>query len=337
LKDFGEILSKLSVPKWLTGDVQKIVSHVVVIVFVSYLAASFVSSLCMKYLSSASFAAVKKSPSAKESPVKLVASLNDINYRDVSKAVIERNIFNSSGEVPNESEARDESGGMASQFDKNAPCRAPTLNVELVGIIYLGTTGESLATIKEKGYNIADIYKKDETIIGNDDASVYDIEQDQVIINNAGAKECLKLTTKDPINTGAEDYGLADDAPQGGNAGGSQETGERNEGGRVTLQSAYVEESLGPGFSKILETGRLVPANEDGKMLGFKLISVKGGSLWQKVGLSNGDILTGVNSVSMLQPDQGFAFYQSLQEEREIRVEYLKGGKAPSNVTIEIK
>ncbi|MGE0172161.1 MAG: type II secretion system protein N [Oligoflexales bacterium] len=334
MKDFGQIINKIKIPKWLTGDVQKILSKVVVIIFVSYLAASVVSSVSMKVLSSMSFSGSKKMP-GKEAPAKLVASLNDLNYRDVSKAVIDRNIFNSAGEVPDESEVS-EDVGQKSAFDKNAPCRPPTLNVELVGIIYLGATGDSLATIKEKGYNIADIYKKEETIIGNDQASVYDIEQDQVVINNNGAKECLKLITKEPINTGAEDYGLADEAPPPAdpNAGGG---GERVDGGRVTLQTSYVEESLGPGFSKILETGRLVPANEDGKMLGFKLISVRGGSLWQKVGLSNGDILTSVNSVSMLQPDQGFAFYQSLQEEREIRLEYLKGGKTPSTVTIEIK
>jgi hypothetical protein len=44
-----------------------------------------------------------------------------------------------------------------------------------------------------------------------------------------------------------------------------------------------------------------------------------------------------VNGTSMLQPEQGFAFYQALQEEREIRLEYLKNGKDPTTVTIEIK
>ena len=203
----------------------------------------------------------------------------------------------------------------------------------MVGTIYLGRGAESLATVKEKGYNIADIYREGDQIIGQSGALIHGIFPKKVVINNNGKKECLEFVSKKSfassssptIDMGSAADDLDDDQPPPGS------------GSTVVLESAYVEESLGPGFSKILEAGRLVPHNVEGKMVGFKLIGVKSGSLWQKAGLSSGDVLTGVNDVSMAQPDQGFAVYQALQDSREIRVEVLKGGKKPSTISIEIK
>jgi signal peptidase I len=68
-----------------------------------------------------------------------------------------------------------------------------------------------------------------------------------------------------------------------------------------------------------------------------RVIGVKKDSLWEKIGLSSGDVITGVNGISMSQPDQGFALYQALQDDREIRVELLKQGNAPTTINVEIK
>lgn len=72
-------------------------------------------------------------------------------------------------------------------------------------------------------------------------------------------------------------------------------------------------------------------------MKGFKLVGAKAESLWRKVGLSSGDVLTSVNGISMAEPDKGFTIFESLQNEKQIRVEYLDKGETPSVVTIEIQ
>ena len=282
-------------------------------ILLSYLVASTLNAAFVGLLAKP---AIEYSPKSLRGQAKKLNIKNNINYRNLRKAVISRNVFNSEGEVPDESE-KTETGETTTdtQFDENAKCQKTSLNVELVGTIYLGKNSESLATVKEKGYNIADIYKEGDQIIGQSGAFIHGIFPKKVVINNNGKKECLEFISKKSF---ASTSPPSIDMGGGGDEEDSDVPPPASSGSTVVLESAYVEESLGPGFSKILEAGRLVPHKAEGKMIGFKLIGVKSGSLWQKAGLSSGDVLTSVNDVSMAQPDQGFAVYQALQDRRYV-------------------
>ena len=67
--------------------------------------------------------------------------------------------------------------------------------LDLLGIIYSPRPGSSLATIKERGYSIADIYREGDGIIGQEQAMVYLVEPGRVVLNNNGSKECLEIKT----------------------------------------------------------------------------------------------------------------------------------------------
>ena len=56
-----------------------------------------------------------------------------------------------------------------------------------------------------------------------------------------------------------------------------------------------------------------------------------------EVGLKSGDVITDVNGTSMSQADKGFAFYEALQQDQKIRLEFLQKGKNPKTLNIEIK
>lgn len=305
--------------------------RVVSVVFAAYLVASTLAAAALGFLSS--------DTSGKRSRVQEVMrpdTRKQLNFRDVRKSVVARNIFNSDGEVPDEadpSETETETGGV---FDKNAKCQKSSLPIELVGTIYAGNESDSLATVREKGYSEADVYRVGDQIIGNEQATVYAIDLRRLILNNNGVKECIELeenqrgssfspsvASRTPSSS-TDNEPPMDDRPSEG-------------GGSTVLDSAYVEESLGPGFAKILDSGRLVPYHKDNAMVGFKLIGAKSDSLWKKVGLNSGDVITSVNGTSMAEPDKGFAIFEALQNEREIRVEYLKSGKSPANISVEIR
>lgn len=260
-----------------------------------------------------------------------------INYRNLQIQVVSRNIFNSSGEVPNEAEQEKvQSDQKPSDFNENAPCKQSTLELTLVGTIYQKTKEFSIATIQEKGLNQADIYRVGDQIIGNDNAVLYAIFHQKVVINNNGVKECLevekgKLT--DRVTISIEPEIALEDEDNGPENNAKKESNSSH----FVLTNEYVEKTLGPGFSKILATGRLVPYNNGQRMQGFRLVGVRTESIWHKISLNNGDVLVKVNKTDMTMPDQGFGFYQALSEEQYIRVEYLKNGEIPSTLTIEIK
>ena len=76
--------------------------------------------------------------------------------------------------------------------------------------------------------------------------------------------------------------------------------------------------------------------NADNGMNGFKIFAIDKASLIGRIGLKNGDIITGVNEVSLKQPEQGFQLYQALQDEREITIKVERKGK-PKTINIQIK
>lgn len=293
------------------------------VLFLSYLAASTLNVLSILFLAEAARDKPKADAGVSAKRPKLSS---EINYTDLRKSVLERNIFSSTGELPEEAEPG-EGGQAAGQFNENDVCHKSNMALALVGTIYLGPSGESLATIRESGYNEADVYRKGDKIIGNAQAVVHAIEHQKVILNNNGVKECLEVAPVKGIVINAPSGPAATGASPGGGSGTSH----------FVLENAYVEDALGPGFAKILDSGRLVPEIKDGQQVGFKLVGVKNDSLWRRIGLNNGDVITAVNGISMSQPDQGFAPYNALQDAREIRFEYRKGGTDPMTITVEIK
>ena len=293
------------------------------ILLTSYLGASTINSFSVTLLGDMAMA-----PGAQKRVKGSLPQVEKPNYRLLQRAVIKRNVFNSDGELPEEVDPKAVAREAEQEFDENAKCVKSSLGLSLIGTITLGPNS-SLATIREKGFAAADIYTTGDPIIDHEDAVIYAIEQRKVVLNNGGKKECLEIST--PKGRGVAYQSDSIQSPSG------QDEEAETDIKTVTLTSSYVEEALGAGFSKILESGRLVPHNRDNKMVGFKLIGVKTKSLWRKVGLKSGDVITNVNDISMTQPDQGFALYQALQDERKIRVEYLKKGKTATTINIEIK
>ena len=112
-------------------------------------------------------------------------------------------------------------------------------------------------------------------------------------------------------------------------------SGSSSVAGVVLLESDWVEQELGDGFGKILQTSRLVPASKEGKFLGFKVFSITPGSLLEKVGLKNSDIITQVND-QILDAENGFALFQAFMDEREINIHTLRNNSS-SVVRVQIK
>jgi type II secretion system protein C len=197
----------------------------------------------------------------------------------------------------------------------------------LLGTIFLGDPKSSLATIKEDGYGEADIYAVGDLVVGNEDAIIADIGRNKVVINNRGKKECLA------IDLGEKLLGL-DDSGSPAKAAPMVLT---NSDSSITLQSSYVESELGPGFGRIIQSARLVPHTLDnGSVNGFKIFAIEKGTLFDKIGLAEGDVITQVNN-TVLQAESGFSLYQSFLDEREIKLRVLRNAQTPQTITVQIK
>jgi general secretion pathway protein C len=79
-------------------------------------------------------------------------------------------------------------------------------------------------------------------------------------------------------------------------------------------------------MSQILTQARALPYMEQGKTVGFRISEIVPGSIYEKIGLLNGDVIQKVNSQEVDDPAKFFQLYQGLRTERFIAIDLIRGG-----------
>ncbi|MGY3804018.1 hypothetical protein ACWNT8_08160 [Pigmentibacter ruber] len=235
--------------------------------------------------------------------------ISNSSFSVVKKSIINRNIFNKNGDIPIEDQD-DNNSGLIKNFDE-VPCsnQEEKLPVELVGILFTGNSKTNLVTFKDSRVETADVYKEGQNIIEFDNYQIYKITgPSSVQLRNQNKKICLFTGTKERLITKKEDESS------------------NNEEQITELDSDYVSEQIGPGFSRILNSARLVPESQGGKTIGFKIYGITSGSLFEKIKLENGDVITSVNGINLEDPAQGFKIYEALQDESTITLQIKRTG-----------
>jgi hypothetical protein len=82
--------------------------------------------------------------------------------------------------------------------------------------------------------------------------------------------------------------------------------------------------------------GRIVPAMKDGKPLGFKLYAIRPGSVYARLGFSNGDTLQRVNGFELTTADKALEVYTKVREAKLLTIELDRRG-TPVTLTFVIK
>lgn len=80
-------------------------------------------------------------------------------------------------------------------------------------------------------------------------------------------------------------------------------------------------------MGQILTQARALPYIEQGKTVGFKISEIIPGSIYEKIGLQNGDVIQRVNSQDVDDPAKFFQLYQGLKNERSIAIDLLRNGQ----------
>ena len=334
--NLADFMAKYNLSRGSLESISGIGTKVATILFLGYVTATVASSILVGTMIKVM---TKPAPVAgRASPTDRVFTMSQPNYRELRKAIMDRNVFNSEGKFPEEKDVDSGKGkSVSNAFDMNAPCTKSKLEVQLLGTIYLGNRLTSLATMKDKDYPEADIYRVGDAVIGQDQAVIAAVERQRVIINNGGTKECIELVIKGPEGAGSSlppESGAAVASSAVAPAAGG---GEALEGcSNVALEGTYVEQQLGQGFQNIITKARLVPNTAEGKVSGFKIFAIDQSSLFGKLCLQNNDVIVQVNETSLQQPEQGFALFEAFQNEKDIRISILRNSQ-PRTITVHIK
>jgi general secretion pathway protein C len=110
--------------------------------------------------------------------------------------------------------------------------------------------------------------------------------------------------------------------PPGGNAGVGVK---RLSDGKYMVDQREMLAST-ENMSQILTQARALPYMEQGKTVGFRISEISPGSIYEKIGLQNGDVIQKINSQEVDDPAKFFQLYQGLRTERFIAIDLIRGG-----------
>lgn len=244
--------------------------------------------------------------------------------------IASRNIFDSENKKEGEVEEKpdpEEETPAASRTPSGDPVQT-SLDLELLSTFAVGEGKDkrSSATLRGK-----DIENKDGDVfrVGESFSSGTEITQvlhDRVIFSNRNRLEYVLLNDllADAKGKSPEKKSKETPAREKKETAKTEEPAE--EGGTFTVKKSDIENALA-NLDELFGQIRAVPYVKDGKTSGLKLLSVKGDSIFSKLGLKRGDVLQKVNGKEF-DIQQGLSLFNSLKDETHISLELLRRGKA---------
>lgn len=186
------------------------------------------------------------------------------------------------------------------------PEKATELKLRLVGT-NISSGGRSYAIIEETAKHEQDIFGVDESVF--DQAKLVALFPDKVLLKRSGSNETETLLLED----GADSGGGGEDGPREGQTD-------------FTVSENELNEELA-NLPRLLSQARAVPYFRGGQSVGMRLFAIRRGSLYEKLGLKNGDILKAVNDNSLSDPTQALKLFEQLKSERSIYLTVERNGE----------
>ena len=256
-------------------------------------------------------------PPAKEAEVKTVNKETSKIRRPFEdyKIIFERNLFNIS--------AKEQVTQKRGKEILKNPAEIPisTSGMELIGT-FVGSPKTSTALIKADGE--VDAYHTGETVKG---ATILNINRREVIIDNNGSIEKLVMEELSKSVNVAAPQASPPAAPV--DLSGIQQ---------VASNKWVIDRKKVPikNINTFMRQCRLIPHSVLGRPAGFKITGIIKGSIIDKIGLIDGDIIKRVNNDEIKMPDDVYRAYQSLQSENRIVLDIERNG-AVTPLSYEVK
>ncbi len=201
-------------------------------------------------------------------------------------------------------------GTITEAATARAPVNVPEtrLNLTLTGVFAADEPHEGGAIVADGG-GLEAFYLTGSRLPGG--AVLSEIYTDRVLLERNGSYETLRLPS-DP-DTGVE-IGQVDQTS------GADET--------VHLpELAEFREAVIANPAKAFDLVSLQPVMAEGRLKGYEVSPGKEQSLFRRSGLRAGDVVTGLNGVSLEQPVQLNEVFQELTSARQLRLTVERGGE----------
>jgi len=253
-----------------------------------------------------------------ESPAE--TALHPLSYY---KVIEDRNLFRTK-----EEEKKD--AAVAEPAPSVENLKETALKLKLWGTV-TGDADRAYAVIEDPRQKKQNLYHINDSVEG---AVVKQILREKIILAVNGKDEILsmensggKAVSKGP----GPDQGGASPAPMPfpfpgiGNAGAipGESSGQSQ---RIALERKEIEEAVND-VNNLMKQAKIRPHFKDGQPDGLTLSRIQRDSIFTKLGLRSGDVITGVDGQKIQSVDDALRFYNSLKSGSNVSVEIKRRGK----------
>jgi general secretion pathway protein C len=204
-----------------------------------------------------------------------------------------------------------------------APQILSPLAVRLVGTV-VGDPEDSFAFIENTQSREQGLYRVNDLILG--EAVLVRIARNQITLKRGGIEEILEVSLEEtPAAT-----------PPSNRAAPLPQTSSVQEGGRYVIDKQEVQSAL-ENLPQLLTKARIIPhLSPEGKSEGFRIVSIASQSLYEKIGLRNGDVIQRVNGVEVKDPESFLRVFSQLRDESNIALDLVRNNQ-PQTFSYEIR
>ncbi len=178
------------------------------------------------------------------------------------------------------------------------------LKLKLLGTV-IGPDNKNYAVIESEGGK-QNLYRVGDTILN---ASVNLILREKIILNVNGKEEILEME-----KLTSEVKSKPKSIPK------------REMSGPIHLNRSQINNAT-QNISQLLQQVNIRPYFESGKYNGLMLSRIKPDSIFNKMGLMNGDVIMGANGVQIESVDHAIKIYENLRSSKNIKLEIKRKGR----------
>jgi general secretion pathway protein C len=194
--------------------------------------------------------------------------------------------------------------------------RAGATTLRLVGTAR--DAAADFAVLEDGARHEQRLYRRGERVA--DGRTLVRIEADRVVLARRGRSQSLARAPR-----GARPAALADAraaAPRQRGGPGVR----RGRDAEYLLDRREVQATLA-NLDRVSSQIRAVPNVVAGEPTGFRVFAIEGGSVFERLGLRNGDVVRRVNARALTDPARALAALQDLPRERRITLELVRRGE----------
>jgi general secretion pathway protein C len=188
---------------------------------------------------------------------------------------------------------------------------------EIIPIRLLGTVAgeETYAFIEDPYQKVQRIFRLDDMIAPG--IQLVEIGRNEIAILRDGEREVIEISS-------VEGAGRLPSAPFSPAASANVPPS-----GSILVDKREME-AVTQDLNRLMTQARLVPNFSGGVADGFRIFSIVPGSLYERAGLRNGDIIQNINGMELKEPEKAFQIYQMLKDNDRFTIDLIRAGQKMS-------